>query len=200
MLCELGLEYETREIIPRTSSMDDPDFRRLGQRGKVPILEHGDVAMGESGAILLWLADRYRDRAVLAPEPGSDARAVFDDLCLFSLMELDAPLYIVRRHEGLADVYGEAPTAVASAKEYFTRQSGEMLRRLSDGRAHLMGDDFSAADILLSTCLAWAQTVDIGLPEVLTAYQTRVTAREAFGRAARTNFTPAAMAMLRGER
>ena len=91
-LQELGLAYETRPLIPRTKRMDDPEFRRLTLRGKVPFLEDGDVAIGESGAIVFHLADRYRDRGPLAPERATAERAVFDDLCLFILTELDAPL------------------------------------------------------------------------------------------------------------
>lgn len=198
-LAELGLEYETREIIPRTASMEHPEFLAVSRRGKVPILEHDDLVIGESGAILSWLADCFRDRAELAPPAGTAERARFDDLCLFILTELDARLYTVRMHEGLHDVYGEAPQATKAAREYVARQSGEMARRLGDDRPYLMGDAFSTADILLGSCLAWAQFIGSELPPVLADYQARLTGRDAFQRAFRTNFTPEAMAALRGD-
>ena len=50
LLAELGLPYECREILPRSSSMQDPAFRALAPRGKVPILEDGGLVVGESGA------------------------------------------------------------------------------------------------------------------------------------------------------
>jgi glutathione S-transferase len=196
MLCELGLEYETREILPRSDAMNDPDFRRVSQRGKVPILEDGDLVIGESGAIVFYLADRYRERAVLAPEPATPDRARFDDVCLFTLTELDASLYVIRRHEGLPEIYGASETAVSAARAYFVRQAAEMERRLSDGRPHLMGEEFSAADLLLATCLGWAGFVGIQLPEILARHLTLVSGREAYKRAVGKNFTPAAMAML----
>ncbi len=196
MLCELGLEYETREIVPRTDSMNDPDFLEVSRRGKVPILEDGELVIGESGAIVFHLADRYREHATLAPEPATDARARFDDLCLFTLTELDAPLYVIRRHEGLPEIYGESPAAVDSAREYFLRQAGEPEARLSDGRPYLLGEDFSAADLLLASCLGWARFVDVALPEALEGHLARCSAREAFERARDRNFPPAAMAML----
>jgi glutathione S-transferase len=69
-LAELGVEYETRAIIPRTPSMEDPEFLSVSRRGKVPILEHDDLVIGESGAIVFWLAEHFRDRdrVELAPE------------------------------------------------------------------------------------------------------------------------------------
>ena len=196
-LCELGLEYETREIIPRTESMMDPGFLAISQRGKVPILEDGDLVMGESCAILFHLADRYREHAVLAPEPGSVERARFDDLCLFTLSELDGPLYIVRRHEGLAEIYGAAPTAVASARSYFQQQAQHLERVLEKNGPYLIGARFSGADLMLASCLAWARLVGIALSEVLSDHLARASERDAYRKAVALNFPPAAMEMLR---
>ncbi len=198
MLAELGLDYETREIIPRTPSMDDPDFCALNQRSKVPVFEHGDLVIGESGAIVFHLADRYRERCALAPSPGSDERASFDDLCIFTLMELDAPLYVIRRHGGLPEVYGESPVAIQSAGEYFLRQVAEMDRRLADGRPYLFGKNFSAADLLLVTCLGWARVVHLPLSSRLEEYLAGVTSRAGYREAFSRNFTPEAMALLSG--
>ena len=40
----------------------------------------------------------------------------------FIAMELDATsLYVLRRHEGLPEIYGEAPTANRAARDYFDR-------------------------------------------------------------------------------
>ena len=196
-LAELGLAYETRAIVPRTPAMESPEFLRVSTRRKVPILEAGSLVVGESGAILFYLADRYREPLPLAPPAGSDERAVFDDLCFFSLTELDAPLYVIRRHEGLPDEYGEAPVAVEAARTYFSRQVRPMEERLSDGGGYLLSTGFSAADILLSTCLVWAQFVGIRLSPTLVAYQERLEARPAYAAAMQQNFPPEAMAALR---
>ena len=198
-LAELGLDYETRPILPRHPRMDEPDFRARSLRGKVPILEDGDTVMGESGAIVQWLADRYRDGAVLAPSPDAPERAAYLDLCSYAMTELDAPLYIVRRHGGLPEEYGEAPAAVASAKLYFSRMAEEIERRLADGRPHLLGAGFSAADLLVASCLQWAQFIQIGLGDALDAYRERIAARPAFGKAMAVNFTPEALAHISGK-
>lgn len=197
MLAELGLDYETRSVLPRSEGMDDPELLRLTRRRKVPFLEDGEIALGESGAICFYLADRYRERGVFAPEPGSPERAAFEDLSFFILMELDATaLYVLRRHESLSEVYGAAPAACASARDYFLRGAGELVRRLDDGRPHLLGEDFSAVDVFALSCLAWAQFLAIELPEPLVAYRERVGKRPAFAEAMRLNFPPEALAAL----
>ena len=93
-------------------------------------------------------------------------------------------------------MYGNAPDACAAARGYFQRMVGEIERRLADGRPHLLGDAFSAVDVLLASCLAWAQFVRIPLAEPLAAYQTRIASRPAFGRAMQVNFPPEALAAL----
>lgn len=195
-LCELGIDYQTREIIPRTPSMDDPEFLQRSTRGKVPILEHGDLTIGESAAIIFYLADRYRDRLSLTPEPGTETRARFDEMCFFILMELDGPLYVIRRHQGLPEIYGASKTAVDAARQYFLRQTQVVEEWLTDAGPYLMGDAFGAADILLGSCESWARFIGIELPPKLAAHLETVSSREGFKQAFANNFPPAALAEL----
>ncbi len=194
-LCELGVDYTWHDIIPRTETMEDPAFRAVSTRGKVPILVHRGRVIGESGAIALHLADHYRDHMALAPEPAGLDRAVFMDRYCFMLMELDAPLYIIRRHEGLADVYGESKVAAASAREYYQRQAGVASEWL-EKTGFVFGESFSVADILLASCSAWAELVGVQPREAIARHLERAKTREAFALAAQRNFPPAALAML----
>lgn len=100
-LRELGLAYRCEPILPRTPAMERDDFRAVSDRGKVPILDDSGLVIGESAAIVLYLADRYRDGALRldVPPDDHDARARYYDLCFFVLTELDATsLYVLRRH------------------------------------------------------------------------------------------------------
>jgi glutathione S-transferase len=206
MLAELGLPYETRDIITRSKDMEAAEFRALSKRGKIPLYEDGDLMIGESAAIVLFLADRYRGvRPVegdgpplpsLAPEAGTDDRARHDEICFFIMTEMDAPLYVIRRHAGLPEIYGESPVAVQAAKEYFLRSTTEIERRLEDRRPFLMGEAFTVADLLLKTCLDWAAFVQISLPDSLAPYSASLGERPAYAVARTKNFTPAALAAL----
>jgi len=78
------------------------------------------------------------------------------------MTELDAAsLYVVRRHEGLASIYGEAPLAVDSGKAYFLHNLEAMTPRIAKAE-YLFAELLSTADILLTTCLDWAAAS--GLP------------------------------------
>jgi glutathione S-transferase len=197
MCHELGIEFDLEPIHTRTASMDNPDFASLSERGKIPLLEHGDVVIGESAAISLYLADHYRSKAVLAPKPGAVERALHDELCWFTMTEMDAILYTIRRHEGLPEIYGASDVACSAAREYALRSAGEMERRLSDGRAFLLGDEFTVADLLFKTCLDWAVfAAQIELPTSLRQYFGAMSARPAYTLAMTSNFPPEALALL----
>jgi len=197
MFCELGIEFELEPVQTRSAAMETPAFRALSPRGKIPLLEEDGLVMGESAAICLYLADRYRDHGVFAPEPGTRERALHDELCWFTMTEMDALLYTMRRHEGLPEIYGASEVAVKAARDYYQRSVEEMERRLSDGRPFLMGDAFSVADLLFKTCLDWAVMLyEIPLPTALGGYFGAVSARPAYSEAMSLNFPPEARAAL----
>jgi glutathione S-transferase len=199
MLAELNLDYETREIITRTHLMDDPDFSALSKRGKIPLYEDGDLMIGESAAIVLFLAERYGDdHEPYLPLAGTDERARHDELCFFIMTELDAPLYVIRRHAGLPEIYGESAVAVEAARGYFLRSVEEIERRLADGRPFLLGGGFTVADLLLKTCLDWGGFSQLALPKSLTAYSASLGERPAYQIAMKKNFTAASLAALTG--
>ena len=73
-------------------------------------------------------------------------------------MELDAlSIYILRRHEqvenkGLSNIYGEAPNAVKTSKEHFSRMI-KACERDVPSENWLMGNSPSCADIMFMSSL-----------------------------------------------
>lgn len=88
--------------------------------------------------------------------------------------------------------------AVQAARAYFLRAAAELKGRLSDGRRTLLGDDIGVPDLLLKTCLYWAEFVRIETPTSLESYSAELARRPAYGVAMKKNFTPASMAALTG--
>lgn len=192
MLAELGLEYDHRAIGSRSGETQTPGFVALNPSRKIPVLQDGDLTLSESAAIVNYLAAAYGGEAFALPaDPAQRAR--YDQWCFFSMMELDAnTLYIIRRHEDLKDVYGDAPHACEAARLCFSQQAQAAAERLARaGGEYAMGPSFSAADVLLTTSLTGARRRDIALPAPLDAYLARTTARAAYKRALEKNQPPA---------
>ena len=194
-MAELGLRYETRAIGPRTGETKTQEYTRLNPRQKVPMLQYGYSSMGESAAIVAYLARTYGtpDRSLI-PED-KQAYAKWLEWCFFIVRELDSTsLYVMRRHSAsaLGHIYGVAPDVTAKAGEYFREQLRHVEVALDDGRTFLMGDQFTSADILLTTCLEWAIAYEVGICDIAKPYLARIQQRPGYQRGKAANVPPAA--------
>ena len=186
-LHEIGLDYETRMMGSRSGATQTSAFRKLNPKEKIPVLVDGDLVLTESAAIITYLADTYGPS--LVPAPRTQARAIYDQWVSFILMELDAhTLYVLRKHQDLTDLYGEAPAAVDAAIAGFNKQSAVAEDYLAD-HEYLVEDRFTCADILLGSCLLWAEVYGFELTPALLAHKNRVTARPTYYSAAKHNFS-----------
>lgn len=188
-LLELGLDYETRAIKTRGPETQTEEFARLNPRRKIPVLCHGPLVLTESAAIVGYLTDVFAaPKGFFFPSDAAQ-RAKLNEWCYFVMTELDAhSLYLIRRHEGLKEEYGEAPEAVASAREYFLKQVNAMSERVDSAGTYLMGRELSIADIILMTCLDWAIMYELELPQALVNYHARVAERPIYHQAMRLNY------------
>ena len=189
MLLELGLEYECHPIQSRTGETLTDEFKRLNPRHKIPVLRHESLVVTESAAIIQYLSETFPHATEVYVPSDAASRARLNEWCYFIMSELDAgSLYVVRRHEGLKQIYGEAPTAVESAKSYFLHNIEAMAARIGGDNTYVLGERLSVADILLMTCLDWAASCGIPLPETVSHYRQRVALRPAYQAALKKNF------------
>jgi glutathione S-transferase len=187
MLLELGLEYQFHPIQSRTGETKTDEFMRLNPRHKIPVLRHGPFVLSESAAIIQYLSETFANPTEFYVPVDAKSRAALNEWCYFIISELDAgSLYVVRRHEGLPQVYGEAPVAVESAKSYFLHNLEAMSRRIRG--PYLLGERLSVADILMMTCIEWAALSGISIPEAWSQYRRSIAKRPAYRAAIERNF------------
>jgi glutathione S-transferase len=190
-LNELGLEFEQKKFLPRGPGMDDPEFCALSSRHKIPFFQDDDVCIGESAAIITYLADKYGNDVLSMPAPESHDRAVLMDRAFYIMTEMDARMYTIRLHDqppgGLSEIYGASQVAVETAKKYAERSFNESVNWFKHSQEFLMGDDFSIVDILFISCLDWAVMYNWELPQVLLQYRNRISLRNAYIKANEQN-------------
>ena len=185
---ELGLTYVHRPIQARTGETMEPDYLAINPRHKVPSMVLGSVVLTESSAILGYLSETFPKAHVMVPETAIE-RARMAEWQYFIMSELDANgLYSMRRHGPLKAIYGDSPVAVESGRAYFLHQVAQMEEKLRAARPFLMGDRFSSADILFTSCLDWAVAYRIELPGYLEDYRVRLGERPAYRRAHDANY------------
>ena len=173
---ELGVPYDLRVINMKAGEQRQPDYLAINPMGKVPAIRHGDALVTEQPAVFIYLADLY-PQAGLAPALGDPLRGPYLRWMVFygSCFE---PAVVDRAMQ-------REPAAMATSP-YGTFDS--MLDALTGQLAKgpwLLGDTFTAADVLWGTALNWTTQFKL-VPElpVIRAYINRVLARPAMQRAA----------------
>ncbi|MBL4915993.1 glutathione S-transferase family protein [Szabonella alba] len=90
-LSEAGAAFTTRLVDRRRRAQTEPAYRALAPTGRIPVLETPQGPIFETGAILLWLAERH-PAAGLGPAPDSPARGDFLKWLFFLSNSLHADL------------------------------------------------------------------------------------------------------------
>jgi glutathione S-transferase len=174
LLEELGAPFHLHLINMKAGEQRQPAYLAINPMGKVPAITHGDALVTEQVAVFLYLADLF-PQAGLAPPIGDPLRGPYLRWMAFYGSSFEPAL--VDKSQKHAP-----PPSMAPYGDYDT-----MLKTLTDqlARGHwVLGERFTAADVLWGTALAW--TVMFGLvPEtpVVKAYVDRVNARPAVVRA-----------------
>lgn len=155
---ELGLPYEVNAVDLATGEQLKPDFLRLNPNHKIPVLEDDGQVVWESGAILLYLGEKYDRRGVLLP---SDPR-----------LRMAAIQYAFFQAAGIGPNLGRLgqafrenkPELIPIFQAEVARLLGVLEGILGDGREYLAGP-YSIGDIMHYPWLKAA--LDLKLPDLM---------------------------------
>ena len=179
LLEELGIPYELERVEFKPPAKEF--FAQDTPTGKLPTLVDGDVVMCESGAIVEYLLERY-DEGRLAPPVGSPRRAAFLQWLHYAESTAFPPVGIVvwlMRYRGDAQASAlleDTRARAAAGFDYLERELGE--------KRWLLGDDFSAADVMMGFTLGAASLLGLlGDHPRLGAYLARLQERPALQKA-----------------
>ena len=178
MLEEVGQPYRA-EIVGFGPEMKTPDYLALNPMGKVPTLVHDAVVVTEAAAICTYLADAFPE-AGLAPAPASPERGAFFRWMFFAAGPLEQA--VTDNAMGLRpeDPMQQSRLGYGSLPRVLDTLEG----LLGDGRTHVLGTGFSAADVYLGSALGWGMfTGGIEARPAFTAYIGRLRERPAARRA-----------------
>ena len=190
-LIELNLSYKTEIIRTRTTDTETAAFKSVNPRQKIPVLQDGTLTMGESAAIVTYLAESYSTEQVRLIPDNPKARAKYFEWMSFICMELDATsLYVLRRHWSLPEIYGDSPVANKASEEYFNRMITAADKLKNPKRKYLLETGFSGVDILMTTTLKWALDYNQKIPTNFMEYLDQMGNRPGYIAALEANKMP----------
>lgn len=174
LLEELGADYDLHVLNMKVGEQRQPAYLAINPMGKVPAILHGDALVTEQVAVFLYLADQFPN-AGLAPAIGDPLRGPYLRwMAFYGSCYEPAVIDKSMKREGAApstSPYGDFETMFKSLTDQLTKGP------------YLLGDKFTAADVLWGTALTWTTLFGL-VPEtpVTRAYMDRVNARPAVAR------------------
>jgi glutathione S-transferase len=175
MLQELGIDFEAVSVSLPTGAHRTAEYLEINPAAKVPALVDGDLTLTESGAIVLYLAEKYPERGFIPADP--QQRAEVYRWMLFAITELEQPLWRIARHTTLYAAHERLPADVALARRDFTSMAAVLEDHLRD-KTFVAGERVSAADFIVAYTLDWGGEAGLlGDFPALRAYVERMYAR-----------------------
>ncbi|MEZ5739051.1 MAG: glutathione S-transferase family protein [Burkholderiaceae bacterium] len=179
-LCEeLSLPYRVVAVPMAGAYRTSPEWRRMNPVGKLPVMVDDTLVMFESGAMVQYLLDRYGN-GNLQPASGSPAHGHYLQWSWFAEATYARPLGEIVNHRR-ACPGAEVPAAIAEMKARAASCAAAVDQALQ-GRAFLLGESFTAADIMMGYTLRIHQLLasDVPLPPNLARYWASLTQRPAY--------------------
>jgi glutathione S-transferase len=189
---EAGMPYEARLVA--SADLAEPGYRALQPFGQVPAIqvsggEHDGFTLFESGAIVLWIAERCP--ALMPSDPAG--RAKTQAWVCAALNSVEPAVQGL----GELDLFHSAEPWAAQRRHVLAERVEKRLDALTAqlrGRDYLDGR-FTAGDLMMVTVLRILRHTDLVTTRpALHAYQLRCEARPAFQRALKDHLQPFAAA------
>ena len=155
-LQELGVDFESIPVNLFAGDAQRPAFLKLNPAAKLPVLVDGDFVLTESAAIVLYLAEKY---GKFLPTDAR-GRAEVNKWLLFTVTELEQPLWRIAKHRNLYPEAQRLPADIPLASEDFQRMAAVAEQHMQ-GRTYVVGDSVTVADFVLAYTLDWANEVKL---------------------------------------
>ena len=206
MLEELGIQYELVKTDFANGDTHSAEFLKINPNGHVPALVDGDLALFESMAINLYLAEKYGKGSLWPDSEADRARSV--QWSFWVMTECERQLFDVlfgrggapfdkwrawteteefrATHPGVTPPTRETAAALGKQAEAALQPPLRVLNAQLAGRDHLLGPSFGVADLDVAAVWITARLAQLDLsahPNV-DAWLARCTSRPAVARAA----------------
>lgn len=131
---EIGVEYEFILLDMENKEHLQPPFLQLNPMGKVPVIVDEEMTLWESGAILLYLAEKYGKEITSLAQ-----RSILNQWILFANSTFATGLFIESNRDR------EIPKLLPPLENILSQHQ------------FLLGDKFTVADVALGSMLAYTQ-------------------------------------------
>jgi glutathione S-transferase len=167
-LAQLPHEFEEVDLDLPREQRPEP-FRSLAKYGEVPLLLHNERPYVQSNAILLHLAAH-------SGALDGDAPATMERVREWLFWEANRIGFSLPNLRYCLRVTGADPAVLAMLRQRYQADAARLERELADGRAFIVGDGPTVADVSLCGYLFWAEQAQVEVPPGVNAWLERIAA------------------------
>ena len=160
---ELSIPYEFVLLDMQAGEHLQPEYLAINPFGKVPGIEYGDFHLWESGAILLYLSEKYAQVSL-----AREQRAEMTQWVIFANATLGPGIFVEASRER------EMPRLLGALNQILEHQS------------YLVGDQLTVADVAVGSMLWYIPfllKLELSEYPAIVEYTQRLSARPAFKKA-----------------
>ena len=157
---ELSIPYDFVLLDMAAGEHQKPEYLAINPMGKVPAIEDGELKLWESGAILLYLAEKYAQEEI-----SREQRSIYSQWVLFANSTLATGLFVEANREK------EVPKLLTALSEILAKTP------------YILGEQFSVADAAVGSILAYVPMmlpIDLTPYPIILDYIKRISQRSAF--------------------
>lgn len=178
---EAAAIYDYQRIWMMKGEGQSPAFKTINPAGKIPVLIDGDMTLTESAAIVMYIADKFPDAALMPTSAALRAEAF--RWIFYAVSEIEPHLWAIAQHRFVLPEDKRVP-AVEPTCAWQLQRALRVIEKALVAHPFIAGDAFSAADILVTHCLTWALSAKLeGVGEASLVYIEQMKTRPAFQRA-----------------
>jgi len=174
LLEELQVPYTDHYLKKKNGDMNTLEYRALNPMGRTPTINDNGTIVFESGAICLYLADRFGEPK-LAPDVNSPERSEYLQWMVWSVASLECVIARMFTHRNNPEE--------KAVTEAFVKEQCEILKLalipVLSRQEYILKSGFSAADIMLAAVLPGAWDYIVEPNPSIKAYMQRLMARPA---------------------
>lgn len=178
-LAETGADFEAIALDFSAKQQQTPDFLKINNKGRVPVLVTEQGVLTETPALLAFIAQSYPE-AELAPlnNPFEFARIqAFNNY-------LASTVHVAHAHKLRGNRWADKPASLEDMFQKVPENMSHLMQTIEDtmfAGPWVMGDDYSICDPYLYTIARWleADRVDVTKFPKIAAHMNRVEERPA---------------------
>lgn len=155
LLIELNQPFELVLLDFVAKAQKSAEFLRLNPQGRVPVLVDDETVLFESAAILLYLTEKHQQ---LAPLAGSRERGLFLQHIAFLTNNL-APQFRLWFYPADLGMEQYPPALSQQLQDNIAALWQQLDDQLNLHGPYLLGDTFSAADLMLTMYMRWSRNM-----------------------------------------